>query len=63
MSSSSPVELELASQVVNDLKYTPMALLQINVIMGTEISHDIDPPSIRSSRLKDLYISKVPSSL
>lgn len=37
-SSSSQVELKLASRVLNALNYTPIALLQIKMIMGPELS-------------------------
>ena len=47
-SSSSQVELELASQVLNALKYTPIVLLQFKVIMDTEVYMTQIPPSIRS---------------
>lgn len=46
-SSSSQVELELASQVLKALNYTPIALLQIN-IMGIEVLYSINATSIRS---------------
>lgn len=45
--SSSQVELELASQVLNALNYPPSALLQIN-IMGIEVLYSINATSIRS---------------
>lgn len=45
-SSSSQVELKLASEVLA-LNYTPIALLQIKVIMGIALLYGIDPLSIR----------------
>ena len=47
-SSGSQVELELASRVLNALKNTLIALLQIKMIMGTEVLNSIDATSIRS---------------
>ena len=61
-SSSSQIELDSASQVLNALKYTPIFLLQIKVI-DTELFYGTDPPSNRSWRHKDLHISKAPNSL
>ena len=61
-SSSSQIELDSASQVLNALKYTPIFLLQIKVI-DTELLYGTDPPSNRSWRHKDLHISKAPNSL
>ncbi|KAM7233654.1 hypothetical protein CapIbe_015790 [Capra ibex] len=47
-SSSSQVELDSAFQVLNALKYTPIFLLQIKVIIDTELLYGTDPPSNRS---------------
>lgn len=47
-SSSSQVEFDSASQVLNALKYTPIFLLQIKVIIDTELLYGTDPPSNRS---------------
>lgn len=47
-SSSSQVEFDSASQVLNALKYIPIFLLQIKVIIDTELLYGTDPPSNRS---------------
>lgn len=62
-SSSSQVEFDSAPQVLNALKYTPIFLLQIKVIIDTELLNGTDPPSNRSWRHKDLHISKALNSL
>lgn len=47
-SSSSQVELDLAFQVLSAVKYTPIFLLQIKMIIDTELLYGTDPPSNRS---------------
>lgn len=48
-SSSSQVELELASQVLNALKYTSVALLQIKLTISTEPLCSLDATALETN--------------